>query len=126
MPPLKFLLRATAGTFSRKDIDELIELGKTHHLPGVAWIKVGKDLSLESSIVKYFAAEVQKDLVRAVDAEENDLLLFAAEDFEKAVTGLGQLRLYIGEKLNLIKRDAMKFCWVTYFPLFEWSEEENK
>ncbi len=115
-----------AGNFSRKDIDELIELGKTHHLPGVAWMKVGKDLKLESSIVKYFNEPLQKELLETVNAEENDLLLFAAEHFEKAVTGLGQLRLHIGNKLGLITPNLLKFCWVIDFPLFEWNEDERK
>ncbi|MBI2148605.1 aspartate--tRNA ligase [Candidatus Woesearchaeota archaeon] len=112
------------GKFSRTEIEELIELGKTHHLPGLAWIKV-EDKKLESSIVKYLPEKVQKELIKAVNAKENDLLLFAADEFEKAVNALGQVRLHIGKKLNLMNQKEYKFCWVTDFPLFEWNEEVN-
>ncbi len=113
------------GKFSRSEIEELIEVAKIHHLPGLAWIKVEKNNKLESSIVKYLPEKIQKDLVRLLDAKENDLLLFAAAQFEKAVTALGEVRLHIGRKLNLINPKDYKFCWVTDFPSFEWNEDIN-
>ncbi|MBI5391549.1 aspartate--tRNA ligase [Candidatus Woesearchaeota archaeon] len=113
------------GNFSRTDIEQLIELAKTHKMGGLAWMKVTKDGKVESSIVKYFPEAVQKELIKAVDAKENDLLLFTADEFEKAANALGQVRLAIGEKLKLMKPEDHKFCWVTEFPLFERNEENN-
>ncbi len=109
--------------FSRKDIDELIEVAKTYKLPGLAWAKVVKNNKLESSITKYISDDIQKDFIKATDAKENDLLLFAADEFERAANGLGQVRLFIGHKLNLTRPDDFKFCWVTDFPLYEINED---
>ncbi len=106
------------GGFSRTEIEELIEVAKTYKLSGLAWAKVlnGK---MESSITKYISEKIQKDLINVVDAKDNDLLLFAAEEFEKALFALGQVRLHVGKKLGLINKDEFKFCWVTEFPSFE-------
>ncbi len=120
-----YCLNAKAcGKFTRTEIEELIELAKIHHLPGLAWIKVEAN-KLESSIVKYVPEKVQKELIKAVDAKENDLLLFAADQFEKAVNALGQVRLHIASKLKLIDPKEYKFCWITDFPLFEWNQDIN-
>lgn len=112
------------GKFSRTEIEELIEVAKIHHLPGLAWIKVEKG-KLESSIVKYIPEKVQKELVKGVNAKENDLLLFAADQFEKALIALGEVRLHLGRKLKLINPQEYKFCWITDFPAFEWNEDTN-
>ena len=113
-----------AGKFTRTEIEELIELAKTYKLPGLAWMKVTGKNVLESSIVKYFQSNIQAQLIEATKAAEGDLLLFAADQYETAATGLGQVRLAVGKKLGLIKKE-MNFCWVTDFPLYEWNEEAN-
>ncbi len=113
------------GKFSRTEIEEMIEIAKLYKLPGLAWAKVIKDNKLESSIVKYLPEDVQKELVKATKAKEGDLLLFAADEFERACTGLGQVRLHVGKKLNLIKKDEFNFCWVIDFPLFEFNDESH-
>ncbi len=111
--------------FSRTEIEELIETARTHHLNGLAWIKVNRGKKLESSIVKYFSDKVQDELIKKVKADEGDLLLFAAENFKKALTSLGEVRLHIGRKLGLLKSNEYKFCWITEFPAFEFNEETN-
>jgi len=110
--------------FSRNEIDELIEVAKTHHLAGLAWMKL-TDKGLDGSIVKYFKPEVQQQLIKATKAEIGDLLLFAAEQFEKCLTALGQVRLHIGEKLGLIDKSKFNFLWVVDFPSYEWNEDED-
>lgn len=114
------------GKFSRTEIEELMAIAKEYHLPGLAWAKVKKDLSWESSIAKYFSPTIQHNVCLAVEAHDGDLLLFAAETFAKALTALGQVRLALGKKLKLVDENDFAFCWVTDFPLFEWSEEEEK
>lgn len=113
------------GKFSRTEIEQLEEIAKEYHLPGLAWAKVGKGMTLESSIAKFFKPDIQHKLCMAAKAHDGDLLLFAADTFVRALTALGQVRLALGNKLNLIE-DEFAFCWVTEFPLFEWNEEEEK
>ena len=114
-----------AGSFTRTEIEELIAIAKTYKLPGLAWMKTAGKNVLESNIVKFFQPNIQAQLIEATNAEEGDLLLFAADEFEKAANALGQVRLHIGKKLGLIKEGEHKFCWVVDFPAFEWNEEIN-
>lgn len=116
------LLIPGAASFSRTEIEELIEIAKLYKLPGLAWMKM-QNGKLESNIVKYFKEHVQKDIINVAKAKDGDLLIFAAEEFEKAATALGQVRLHLGKKLNLIKPNDWKFCWIVDFPLYEWSED---
>ena len=113
-----------AAKFTRTEIEELIKIAQTYKLPGLAWMKVIGQNTLESNIVKFFQPDVQAQLIQAVNAEEGDLLLFAADEFEKAAIALGHVRLHVGRKLNLIK-DEWKFCWVVDWPLYEWNEDAN-
>lgn len=120
-----FCLNAkNAAKFSRKEIEELIDVAKRHGLQGLAWMRVVKE-GLESNIVKYFPDTVQKQIIEAANAKEGDLLLFSAGPFEEAANGLGQVRLHIGHKMGLINKDEFKFCWVVDFPLYEFDKDNN-
>ncbi|MBS3167518.1 aspartate--tRNA ligase [Candidatus Woesearchaeota archaeon] len=122
---VKCLNAVGCSNFSRNDIDLLIELAKVHHAKGMAWAKVEKG-KLESSITKYLKEDIQKKLIKETKAKDGDLLLFVADEFKIACTSLGQVRLAIAEKLNIIPKDEYKFCWIVDFPLFAWNEEEQK
>lgn len=111
--------------FSRKEIDALTEFVMNLGAKGLAWAKVINS-KLDSSIVKYFDESVQHNLMKTANAKEHDLLLFAAGSKKDVNRILGALRLELGKKLNLIKENDFKFCWVVDFPLFEWSEEEDR
>ena len=111
--------------FSRNEIDELINVAKTYKLSGLAWAKVTNEGKLESSITKYFTEAELSKLAKAAQAKPNDMLLFAAEEFETAANALGFVRLHLGKKLNLFKDNDYKFLWVTEFPLFEKTEDGN-
>ena len=120
-----FCLRVPdAAKFSRTEIEELIEIAKLHKLAGLAYMKVA-GAKLDSNIAKYFAEPLQQELIKETKAKDGDLLLFSAEEFEKAANALGQVRLHLGKKLNLIKEGEWKFCWIVDFPMYEWNEELN-
>ena len=122
---VKCLNATGCAKLSRTEIDELIELAKIHHAKGMAWAKVEKG-KLESSITKYFDEKLQKELIKLTKAKDGDLLLFIADNFKTACTALGQVRLTIAQKLNIIPKNEYKFCWITDFPLFAWNEEEQR
>ncbi|MFH1210388.1 MAG: aspartate--tRNA ligase [archaeon] len=122
---VKCLNAKGCGTFSRKDIDELTAHAATYGAKGLAWAKVDNNV-LTSSITKYLGEKVQKEIMKVSDAKNNDLILFIADKPNITNTALGQLRLFIAKKLNLANPDEFNFCWVTDFPLFEWSEDEEK
>jgi len=107
--------------FSRKDIDNFIEFVKIYKAKGLAWMKYSNG-KLESSIVKFFNDKIQKQLIDKLNVKENDLLLFVADKEEVVNNALGNLRVHIAKKMNLIK-PCYEFVWVTDFPLFEYDED---
>jgi len=113
------------ANFSRKELDELIEKAESYGASGLAWMKVS-DGKLESNIVKYFSKEIQENLMKKMDAKNNDLLLFVADRRKTAEDVLGLLRKDIANKLGLIKKDVFQFLWVTDFPSFEYNEAEDR
>lgn len=110
--------------FSRNEVDELIEWSKEHGAKGLAWMKVSE--KLESSIVKFFSEEIQKEILTTTKAKKGSYLFFVADKPKVVAFVLGELRNEMGQRLGLAKPNEFKFCWVVDFPLFEWKEDENK
>ena len=110
----------------RKKIDALVEFAKGYGAKGLAYLCVLPDGSYKSSFAKFMTEEQLKALVEAMDAEPGDLLLCAADKNSVVWNVLGGLRLELGRQLNLIDNSKFNFLWITEFPLFEWSEEENR
>jgi aspartyl-tRNA synthetase len=111
--------------------DELTEIAKLHGAKGLAFIKI-ENGEWKSPIVKFFSDPEKKALGSKLNIEEGDCLFFAADKWEIACEVLGRLRLRIAEIQDLFGRarspsaPEWDFLWVTDFPLFEWSAEENK
>jgi len=123
---VKCINAKNCANFSRTAIEELTNFVAIYGSKGLAWMKV-TDKGLESSIVKFFDEKIQKELMKAMNAKKDDLLLFVADANNKIVNdALGYLRLEVAKKLNLIDNNHFNFVWVTEFPLIEFSEEEQK
>jgi aspartyl-tRNA synthetase len=119
-----------AATWSRKQIDELAEFGKSAGARGIYTIKLTPD-GISSPLEKTLGAETLKKLCEAVGARPGDLVVAASakQQIPHSDTSLyvaGQLRLYLGDKLNLIDRGKWEFAWITGFALFEWSETDKR
>ena len=112
-------------TFSRRDIDALGEFVKTYRAKGLAWIVVEEN-GLKSPIAKFFTEEEVKAILERVAAEPGDLICFVADKNDIVFDALGELRLEIARKANLIDESQFKFLWVTEFPLLEYDEEEKR
>lgn len=111
---------------SRKEMDELISFVQIYGAKGLAWIKVTEN-GLESSILKFLNDKIQKELIKKLKAEKGDLLLFVSAHKHFVVNdALGNLRVHLAKKLNLIKENTYEFVWVTDFPLVEYDENEQK
>ncbi|MGB4338676.1 MAG: aspartate--tRNA ligase [Bacillota bacterium] len=111
--------------FSRKEIDELVELAKVYRAKGLVALKV-EGGGLHGSGSKHIDPTAQKALIERTGAADGDLLLLAADTPEVSAVSLGQVRRFLGRKLGLAAPDDFKFVWITEFPLFEWNEEESK
>ncbi len=126
-----FALAATgAAAFSRKQLDELAEKGKSLGARGVYTAKVAAE-GVTSALEKNLGVEGMRQLVHATGAKPGDLIVcVAAKEHipgtEAAALIAGQLRLHLAEKLSLIPKDRWDFVWITNFPLFDWSETEKQ
>ena len=112
-------------TFSRREIDSLVEFVKIYRAKGMAWIVVEEN-ELKSAITKFFTDEEIKAILERVKAEPGDLICFVADINEIVYDALGQLRLEIARRTNIIDESQFKFLWVTEFPLLEYDEEEKR
>jgi len=114
------------GDMSRKQIDALVEFAKGYEAKGLAYIQIQPDGTQKSSFAKFMSEEEMGTLVSALDGEPGDLLLFAADRDKIVFNVLGALRLELAERKGLRKSDEYAFLWVTEFPQFEWSDEEER
>ncbi|MEG2109294.1 MAG: aspartate--tRNA ligase [Clostridium sp.] len=120
------LLVEGGESMGRKDIDRLGEFVKTYKAKGLAWIKVKED-GIQSPIAKFLSEEQMSNLLETVGAKSGDLVLIVADKNSVVFQSLGALRLELAKKLDLIKdKKEFNFTWITEFPLFEYSEEENR
>ncbi len=111
--------------FSRREIDSLVEFVKIYKAKGMAWIVVEEN-ELKSAITKFLTEEEIKAILDRVQAEPGDLICFIADKNEVVYDALGQLRLELARRLELLDNKEYKFLWVTEFPLLEHDEEEKR
>lgn len=114
------------GAMPRKKIDALTEYAKGFGAKGLAYLAIQEDGTYKSSFTKFLTEEETESLVKAMDGKAGDLLLFAADKNSVVFDVLGNLRLELARQLDLLKKDEFKFLWVTEFPLFEYSEEQER
>jgi aspartyl-tRNA synthetase len=114
------------GAMPRKKIDALVDFAKGYGAKGLAYIAIGEDGSFKSSFAKFMTDEEMNNLVKALDGENGDLLLFAADRDKIVFSVLGALRCEMASQLELVSKDDYRFLWVTEFPVFEWSDEEER
>ncbi len=110
----------------RKKIDALVEFAKGYGVKGLAYLAVLPDGSYKSSFAKFMTEEELKALVTAMGGEPGDLLLFAADKLKLVWSVLGALRVELAKQLGLVDDNQYNFLWVTEFPQFEWSDEEER
>ena len=114
------------GGMPRKKIDKLVSFAKDFGAKGLAYIAIQEDGTVKSSFAKFMTEEEMKALIDAMEGENGDLLLFAADKNKVVWDVLGNLRLELARQMELLDKNEYKFIWITEFPLLEWSEEENR
>ncbi|KRF00494.1 aspartate--tRNA(Asp/Asn) ligase [Paenibacillus sp. Soil766] len=122
---VKALNAKGCGTWSRKEIDDLLPFAARYGAKGLAWIQV-KDGEFKGPIVKFFNEAEIAALTERLGAEEGDLLLFSADKKKVVADVLGNLRLKIGRQLGLIDDSVFKYAWVVDFPLLGYDEEAKR
>ncbi len=113
------------NSFSRKDIDDLTSFAKEHGVNGLAWLKYTEN-GFESPIKKFFSDDVLERIAGAFSAEAGDILFFVADKWNVVCGALGALRKRLAELGGLVSPGVYKICWVTDFPLLEYSEDDKR
>ena len=118
------VVKNQADKYSRKDIDKLTEVAKQHGAKGLAWVKM-TDGALAGPVAKFLTA-IESDLTASLQLDNNDLVLFVADNLEVANNTLGALRVRIAKELDMVDQTQFNFLWIVDWPMFEWSEEEGR
>ncbi|MBD3386933.1 aspartate--tRNA ligase [candidate division KSB1 bacterium] len=111
--------------YSRKQIDDLIAYAKDRGAGGLVPIKI-KEKDWESNLSKFFSQEARQQIMAEFQAANGDLLLIVADEKDRTLAVLGELRTYLGRHENLIDSRDYRIAWVVDFPLFEYSADEQR
>ena len=118
------IVKNSADKYSRKDIDKLTLYVKNYKASGLAFLKYEDELT--GSITKVLSDSEKNSIIFELNLEKNDLLLIVTDKEKIVKTALGALRIKIAHDLGLVNNNEYKMLWVTDFPSFEWSDEENR
>ena len=117
------------ANYTRKQLDQLTDFVKRPQVgaKGLVYIKYNEDGTVKSSIDKFYTPEDLAEVKAAMGANDGDLvLILSGEKANKTRTQLCTLRLEMGDRLGLRDKDTFKCLWIVDFPLFEWSDEEQR
>lgn len=110
----------------RRELDGLVNFVAIYGAKGLAWMQIQPDGSVKSPIAKFFSEEYLANILKTVEAEPGDLLLFVADKPSVVAAALGALRIEMAKRRGLIDENKLAFTWVVDFPMFEYSEEEKR
>ncbi|MGL5328761.1 MAG: aspartate--tRNA ligase [Peptostreptococcaceae bacterium] len=112
--------------FSKKQVGKLEDHAKTYKAKGLAWMRIGANREVTSPIAKFFSEEELTAILDRMNAKEGDLLLFVADKDTVVFDALGQVRLEVARRLDILDNSVYNMLWVTEFPLFEEDEENGR
>lgn len=110
----------------RRELDGLVDYVGNYGAKGLAWIGLNKDGSLKCQITKFLGEDKIREIGKFCEAENGDLILIIADKPKVVAQTLGELRLEMARRMNLIDENEFCFRWVTDFPMFEYSEEDKR
>ena len=122
---IKAIRVENGGSLSRKDLDDLKDFVAQYGAKGLAWARINPD-GWTSPIFKFLTPDEVAAINGAMEACAGDVILFVADSPTVARDALGNLRVHLARKLNLIDPTLLAFTWVTEFPLFDYSETEKR
>jgi len=116
------VVKNAADKFTRKEIDALAETAKLFKAKGLCWFKVNGEV-LEGPSAKLVTDEERPNLLNKLNYENNDLVLFVADEWLTSVNAMGQVRIAVAKKLELADPNVYSFLWVTEFPMYEYTDD---
>ncbi len=118
-------VEGAATKFTRKEIDGFGAFAAKYGAKGLAWLKVEAE-GIAGPIAKFFEGEKRAGLLAATGAKVGDLLLFVADKPSVVAAALGNLRNHFAKEMQLVDENQFNFLWITDWPLFEYSEEDDR
>lgn len=122
---IKGIVAPNLASMTRKEIDALTDFAKKHGAKGLVNLKY-KDGTLSGPIVKFLNEAEINGVVERLNLQENDLVLIVSDKWRNTCEVLGALRNHLGERLGYKNKSEFSFLWVTDFPMFEYSEDDNR
>ena len=122
---IKCIVAMGCADYSRREVDDLIEVAKSFGAKGLATLAVTEE-GLKGSASKFVKPDEAESMKTETGAKSGDLILFAADQNTVVNKVLGGLRLIFRDKLGLADKDVMAFAWIVDFPMFAWNEEEKR
>ncbi len=110
----------------RRELDDLVNYVNQYGAKGLAWAAFNEDGTIKSQIMKFLGEDCIRSIGEACGAKPGDLVLMIADKPAVVAKALGELRLEMGRRMNLINPDELAFTWVTDFPMFEYDEEDKR
>ncbi|MDE6208707.1 MAG: aspartate--tRNA ligase [Lachnospiraceae bacterium] len=140
MDVTEFFQRCTFKPFHKKTVravkvhadmskgfhEKLLKFATSIGMGGLGYLEVNEDLSYKGPIDKFIPDDMKQELIELAALSAGDTIFFIADKEERANLYAGQIRTELGEKLDLIEKNAYRFCYINDFPMFEYNEEEKK
>ena len=119
------VFKGAANHFSRKDLDKLQEFARIYKAKALAYLKYEND-AFSGSLNKALSDSEKSALIDYLNIENGDIIFIVADNRKIVEQSLGALRVKLGNELGLIDKSQYAFAWITEFPMYEYSEEENR
>ena len=119
-------VKGKSEEISKKQLAKIEDHAKTYKAKGLAWMRIGENREVTSPIAKFFSEEEMTAILDRMNAEAGDLLLFVADKNSVVFDALGQVRLEVARRLDLVDNNVYNMLWVTEFPVFEEDEETGR
>ena len=124
---IKAIVVPNGATQGRKFFDSMTEFAvEEQGAKGLAWIKIDENNVAQGGIAKFVTDEVLKDLEEKLGAKQGDSIFFIADKLETAQKIAGQIRIELGNRLDLLEKNTYRFCFIVDFPMYEYNEDEKK
>lgn len=124
---IKAIVVPNGATIGRKFFDSMTEFAvEEQGAKGLAWIKIDENNVAQGGIAKFVTDEVLKDLEEKLGAKQGDSIFFIADKLETAQKIAGQIRIELGNRLDLLEKNTYRFCFIVDFPMYEYNEDEQK
>ena len=121
---IKIIIVPNGAEQGRKFFDNMSEYAVNElGAKGLAWTKFENDDTVTGGIAKFITDEIKEELINKFNAKANDAIFFVADEFETAQKIAGQVRIELGNRLDLLEKNVYKFCLIVDFPMYELSDE---